>query len=302
MATTPSQARSHTRNETGSAVPRSGPPIRGVAGASDFPTACRTGCLWSISPLSTAIYPMDDEGHLTCGTRPAFSGASSPQGLFRAGFPSHKVSWTTQASEARQSHLSKGCACLLGPNICTWMRNEKDIWVIGSFVVIVLVATAFFLCHFWPHGPEVHKEPPSTFIRNSTFMAGGIIAIALGVWRSIVAQRQVENLHRQLEAAREDRRLSEQRNLNGRFQDAVTMLGHDHLIVRMGGIHALYELARSHPSFKDPTVEILYTFKTIGDSASDLGGAHHNTTTGGTQYHGTSDGALAVELAERLSK
>ena len=73
------------------------------------------------------------------------------------------------------------------------------------------------------------QESLSTTIRNLAFVIGGIIAIVLAVWRSVVAERQANTAQRSL--------------LNERYQKGAEMLGNDVLSVRLGGVYALQCLA-----------------------------------------------------------
>ena len=69
-------------------------------------------------------------------------------------------------------------------------------------------------------------------LRNLVLIWGTPLAILLAVWRSIVAQKQVEATQAGLLAAR--------------YQRAVEMLGSEKDFIRIGGIHTLRDLAREH--------------------------------------------------------
>ena len=62
-------------------------------------------------------------------------------------------------------------------------------------------------------------------------LTGGVIAVGLAIWRSGIAERQVE--------------VSERRSLDERFQRATEMLGHDLEPVQIGGIASLRFLAHN---------------------------------------------------------
>ena len=84
-------------------------------------------------------------------------------------------------------------------------------------------------------------------IRNAGLLIGGIIAIALAVWRSRVAERQADTAQQSL--------------LNERYQQGSEMLGSDVLAVRLGGIYALARLATDHPDlYHIQIMEVLCAF------------------------------------------
>ena len=83
----------------------------------------------------------------------------------------------------------------------------------------------------------------SETIRNLALGWGALLAIGLALWRSIVAQRQAE--------------IAQGGLLADRYQRAVEMLGHDLDSMRIGGIHALVDLAREHPGEYKRRVVIL---------------------------------------------
>ena len=111
------------------------------------------------------------------------------------------------------------------------------VWV-AAWVVFVLGAGITLSIAFW--GWLGGEESGSTTIRNLGFVIATTIGLPIAIWRSIVAQRQVEAAQRQVETA--------QRGLlNERYQKGAEMLGSEVLPVRLGGIHALARLAREHP-------------------------------------------------------
>ena len=109
-------------------------------------------------------------------------------------------------------------------------------------VLYVLAAGAVSLC-FWGN-LHVENHPPSATIRNLVLIWGAPLATGLAVWRSIVAQQQIEIAQRGL--------------LADRYQRAVEMLGHDHAPIRFGGMYALAKLALEHPKeYKVEVIELL---------------------------------------------
>jgi len=81
----------------------------------------------------------------------------------------------------------------------------------------------------------------SETIRNLALGWGALLAIGLALWRSMVAYMQAEAAQKQAEIAQGGL-------LADRYQRAVEMLGHDLDSLRIGGIHALVDLAREHPA------------------------------------------------------
>ncbi len=112
----------------------------------------------------------------------------------------------------------------------------------------------------WLSTVPPNRESPSTTIRNVGLVIGGIIAMVLAIWRSIVADRQskasqrqaetshrqAETSHRQAETSHGQAETSERGLLNERYQKGAEMLGSKILIVRLGGIYALQRLAKEH--------------------------------------------------------
>ena len=90
----------------------------------------------------------------------------------------------------------------------------------------------------------------SETIRNLALGWGALLAIGLALWRSMVA-------HMQAEAAQKQAEIAQGGLLADRYQRAVEMLGHDLDSLRIGGIHALVDLAREHPDEYQRRVVIL---------------------------------------------
>ena len=79
------------------------------------------------------------------------------------------------------------------------------------------------------------QESVSATVRNMGLLTGGIIAILLTVWRSLVAERQADTARRQFET-------SQRVFLNERYQKGAEMLRSDNLSARMQGIDVLCHL------------------------------------------------------------
>ncbi|MDE0109229.1 MAG: hypothetical protein OXN96_15565 [Bryobacterales bacterium] len=84
-------------------------------------------------------------------------------------------------------------------------------------------------------------EIRSIVLRNSILVAAALVTIVLTIWRSLVTEQQLKTAQRQSEIAQRS-------HLEGRYQDAAELLGSNLLSVRLGGIHALDQLARDYPN------------------------------------------------------
>ncbi len=107
-------------------------------------------------------------------------------------------------------------------------------------LIVVTVSTGVGLSwRFWEilHGDD---DSLSTTISNLSFVLGGIVAIELALWRSLVGERQTVVAQQQAETAQRDM-------LNQQLQKGAEMLGNSVLSVRLGGIYALRHLAIKHP-------------------------------------------------------
>ena len=102
---------------------------------------------------------------------------------------------------------------------------------IGIVLLYVPVAVGVSFC-FWDCLSRGEPSVSAT-IRNLVLIWGAPLATGLAVWRSIVAQWQVEAAQAGL--------------LSARYQRAVEMLGHELVSIRRGGIKALANLAIEYP-------------------------------------------------------
>lgn len=122
-------------------------------------------------------------------------------------------------------------------------------------------------------------------IRNIGLVCGGLIAIVLTFWRSAIAQRQVE--------------VAEQDSLDGQFQKAAEMLGHEDLFVRLGGVTTLYFLGCNHLNrYGNQVCAILDKFSSLRQMDRDeshqvLIQRSQPRGTGTLEYSGPPDGGEA---------
>ena len=119
-------------------------------------------------------------------------------------------------------------------------------WAFPLLAIFFAAVGACLTAYFWSwlHG---QAENPSATIRNVGFVIATPVALVLAVWRSIIAQEQEDTTRRSLQ--------------EGRYQKAAEMLGSALLSVRLGGLYALFHLARDYPrEFHLQVVELLAAF------------------------------------------
>ena len=98
-------------------------------------------------------------------------------------------------------------------------------------------------------------------VRNIALVVGGIVAILLALWRSLVAERQARAAQEQVSAAQEQSETAKRVYVNERYRQAASMLGDRELPVRLGGIFALERLAEDHTvEFRPGVVKLLLEF------------------------------------------
>ena len=114
-------------------------------------------------------------------------------------------------------------------------RQETGLGLLGRRLVAIVVAVgpAQVSIDHWDVLHDEQRDSASTTIRNFGLLIGGVIAVILAVWRSMVAERQADTAQQSL--------------LNERYQKGAEMLGSQVLEVRLGGIYALQSLAAGHP-------------------------------------------------------
>ncbi len=117
-----------------------------------------------------------------------------------------------------------------------WLRRRPDgFWVTVVILAALVAGAVLAIVAIQRPGFRnwlIADESGSTTIRNIGLLIAAAIAMVLAVWRSRVAGRQAATAERGL--------------LNERYQKGAEMLGSDVLTVRLGGIHALLNLAGEH--------------------------------------------------------
>ena len=130
-------------------------------------------------------------------------------------------------------------------SILKWIGRNSVI-VIGVALLAALLWTLWVYrdgvlnCWEWFVKGPIGRESGSTTVRNLSLVIGGLIAIGLAYWRSVVADRQAK-------ASQDQAETSQRGLLNERYQKGAEMLGSEVLAVRLGGIYALQRLAEDEP-------------------------------------------------------
>ena len=191
------------------------------------------------------------------------------------------------------------------------MAFGNDFFRSGRFwiplVLLVLVGALVFSCMRWEwirSGSEIRTESletgvittntitfesVSSTLRNIGLIVGGIVAVLLAMWRSLVAERQASAAQAQASAAQTQADIAQQSLLNERYERGVEMLGSPTLPVRLGGILALRRLAEEHPEqYHVQVMQQLCSFvlhptevegqPTVGSREVELGAAYSATT------------------------
>ena len=136
-------------------------------------------------------------------------------------------------------------------------RRQGFWWIV--FVVATLALGSSLTWVFWE---ELHNASASdasapsfsTTIRNVALVIGGIVAMLIALWRSLVAGAQAETAQQSLDMAKQSLR-------NERYQQGTAMLGNEILTVRLGGVYALSRLAAEYPEeYHVQVMEVLCAF------------------------------------------
>ena len=125
---------------------------------------------------------------------------------------------------------------ILALSYSVWLAlSTRERWDWVPWIAAIGTVLTFGATLSWVYWEVLHSEQDSvsTTVRNLGLVIGGVIAILLAVWRSIVAEHQADTSHEGL--------------LNERYQKGAEMLGNEVLSVRLGGIYALERLAADYP-------------------------------------------------------
>ncbi|MDD9999837.1 MAG: hypothetical protein OXQ89_19015 [Rhodospirillaceae bacterium] len=116
-------------------------------------------------------------------------------------------------------------------NVTSHPRRWLTFLLLSAFILLVVGASIWLTVEYWTELVGKGADP-SAVVRNVGLLTGGVIAVGLAIWRSSIAERQVE--------------VSERRSLDEQFQRATEMLGHELEPVQIGGIASLRFLAHNH--------------------------------------------------------
>ena len=127
-------------------------------------------------------------------------------------------------------------------------------WIGITVFGVVLLGICLSAAHWgWLQGGTSNTSNAAV-VRNVALVVGGLVAILVALWRSLVAEHHATAAKRQSETG-------ERAYLNERYRQAASMLGDSELPVRLGGIFALERLAKDHPAeFPQEAVKLLLEF------------------------------------------
>ena len=138
-----------------------------------------------------------------------------------------------------------------------WRWSSRS--VIAVVVAIVVLGIALAIKSWdWMNAGE---DSPGPTIRTVSLIIGGTVAMVLTFWRSILSERQWQIAQDQVEVAQGQARIAQESLLNQRYERATEMLSSQVPVVRLGGVYALSNLGKDHPTqYHLPTVELLCAF------------------------------------------
>lgn len=120
---------------------------------------------------------------------------------------------------------------------------DKVILTAAITLAIIYVFVVFFgdifTWQYWD-AVEVTNTSKSEVVRNLGLLGAAIIGLIFGIWRAYTAHRQANIALRQTD-------VTERGLFNERFTAAIEHLGSHKLPIRLGGIHALWNLSKDAP-------------------------------------------------------
>ena len=132
----------------------------------------------------------------------------------------------------------------------------------GYTLLIIGITTTFVWCF---HTELMSEDSLSAVVRNIGLVSGGLIAIGLAVWRSAIAERQAITANKQIILAEKQAESSRTNLLYERYQRALELLSHDESYIRIGGMHAIQNLATSNPGlFAENALTTLRAYQELG--------------------------------------
>ncbi len=152
-------------------------------------------------------------------------------------------------------------------------------FIIATLIVLVVIASVLgqdfsvFSWAYWQEGGTSTSR--SEVFRNGGLFVAALFGLGFAFWRARIATRQAEAAaaradaaieqaraaNEQARAANEQARIAEQGQITDRFSTAVEHLGSKELPVRLGGIFALWRLAKDSPRRDtESVIDILCAF------------------------------------------
>ena len=120
-------------------------------------------------------------------------------------------------------------------------------WGAPLSALLVSILGFCLTIHYWCWLTGHGTESPGATVRNAALVIAAPVTLILALWRSRVAQRQADIAYRTFHGET--------------YRAAVSMLEHQRLFVRLGGIATLLQLARAYPAeFHLRVVHILAAF------------------------------------------
>lgn len=127
---------------------------------------------------------------------------------------------------------------------------------------IVLALTGWGCYEY--HEKLLNEESFSAMVRNVGLVVAGVIAIGLAVWRSAVAEKQATTAEQQMALAEQQAAATRANLLNEQYQRAVELLSHRESYIRIGGMHAIRNLAVRNPQFAENALTMLRAYQEVG--------------------------------------
>ena len=130
------------------------------------------------------------------------------------------------------------------------MRLQRPpVWLVAVLLVSVLISVLAVAVVFWDgFSTGINRlDDRADVVRNLGLVVGGIVALAIAIWRSKAAQDQVT--------------VSERGRLDRRFRSGVELLSEKEVVSRLAGIRMLEQLAKLEPDlFRDDVTHVLCEF------------------------------------------
>jgi hypothetical protein len=108
--------------------------------------------------------------------------------------------------------------------------------------------------------PEVRLDKENEARKTLAQIIGGLFVL-VGAWLTLRSLQLAERSQRQSQQnAEETLRITQEGQITDRFTNAITQLGDQNLVIRLGGIYAIERIARDSQKDYWPIIEILTTY------------------------------------------